>query len=100
MIEKLFYKLFPSEDDRTRIRSRTRSEPTETMRKAWILYAYISDYSIHDIAWCTGRNVRQVKYLLSKAEDLFSVNDKELHIYIEKYERAVDESGGTDTKNN
>lgn len=98
MIEKLFNRLFP-EHVQIRIRSGIRSEPIETMRKAWILYAYMSDYSIYDIARCTNRRPRQVKYLLSKAEDLFSVNDKELHSYIDKYERTLGESGGTDTKN-
>lgn len=98
MIEALFNQLF-TEDDRIRIRSRTRSEPTETERKAWILFAYMSDYSIYDIAWCTNRKSRQVKYLLAKAEDLFSVNDRTLLSFIEKYERALEQSGGSDSKN-
>ncbi|MEA4918116.1 hypothetical protein [Proteiniphilum sp.] len=99
MIEKIFNQLF-SEDEREKIRSRIRSEPIETMRKAWILFAYLLDYSTYDIAWCTGRKSRQVKYLLSKAEDLFSVNDRTLLNCIDKYERTLEQPGGTDPENN
>lgn len=99
MIEVLFNELF-SEEERILIRSRSRAEPTETMRKAWILLAYMYDYSIYDIAWCIGRKARQAKYLLAKAEDLFSVNDKTLHGYFEKYERKMDGARGAGSKNN
>lgn len=88
MIEKLFNKLF-TEEERTKIRSRTRVEPVETMRKAWILFAYMRDYSPYDIAWCTNRKYRQVRYLLGKASDLFSTNDNIIHSYIKKYEKAL-----------
>ena len=96
MIEMLFNRLFDHQE-RERIRSRTRSEPTETARKAWILFAYMNDFSIYDIAWCTSKNIRQVRYLLNKAEDLFSINDKELHRYIEKYERTLAQPCGADS---
>lgn len=97
MIEMLFNRLF-DQQEREKIRSRTRSEPTETARKAWILFAYMNDYSIYDIAWCTSKNIRQVRYLLSKAEDLFSINDKELHRYIKRYERTMAQPGGTNSE--
>ena len=99
MLEKLFNRLF-SPEEREKIRSRSRKEPTESERKAWILFAYMNDFRLHDIARSTSRNIRQARYLLSKAEDLFSVNDREIHRYIDKYERTLEESGRTDTEIN
>lgn len=88
MIDKLFDSVFNA-NERMRIQEASRSEPWLTMRKAWILYAYMCDYPLRDIARSINRNNRQTRYLLEKAEDLFSVNDRELHRYIENYERKM-----------
>jgi len=89
MIEHLFNFIFTIEE-RKNIRARSgKTEPWNTMRKAWILFAYMNDYSTRDIGWCTNRNNRQTRYLLEKAEELYSVNDRELHIYIKQYEKKV-----------
>lgn len=97
MIEKLFNKLF-TDEERIIIRSKCRAEPWNTIRQAWMLYAYMCDYSIRDIGWCTNRNKRQTRYLIDRAEQLYSVNDRELHIFIEKYEREMADSCGVGSK--
>lgn len=93
MIEKLFNSIFTA-NERMKIQDRNRSEPWLTMRKAWILYAYMCDYPLRDIARSVNRNNRQARYLLEKAEDLFSVNDREIHNYIGTYERKVADASG------
>lgn len=97
MIEKLFNKLF-TDEERIIIRSKCRAEPWNTIRQAWMLYAYMCGYSIRDIGWCTNRNKRQTRYLINRAEQLYSVNDRELHIFIEKYEREMADSCGVGSK--
>ncbi|MDD2300459.1 MAG: hypothetical protein PHU69_12590 [Fermentimonas sp.] len=88
MIEKLFNQIFTNEE-RIIIKSKCRAEPYNTMRQAWMLFAYMCDYSVRDIGWCTNRNNRQTRYLIDKAGELYSVNDRELHIYIKEYERKM-----------
>jgi hypothetical protein len=97
MIEKLFNKLF-TDEERIIIRSKCRAEPWNTIRQAWMLYAYMCGYSIRDIGWCTNRNKRQTRYLIDRAEQLYSVNDRELHIFIEKYEREMADACGVGSK--
>lgn len=99
MIVDLFNIIF-SVKERGFIRSKCRAEPWNTMRQAWMLFAYMCDYSIRDIGWCTNRNNRQTRYLLEKAEDLYSVNDRELHIYIEQYERKMADACRVSSKTN
>lgn len=89
-ISLIFDKLF-TEQEQAQIRSRNRSEPLLTARKAFILFAYMKDYSIYEIYRCVERSVRQTLYLLAKAEDLYSVNDAEMHKLIEKYESTLAE---------
>ncbi|MDD3901911.1 MAG: hypothetical protein PHX22_11875 [Dysgonamonadaceae bacterium] len=97
MIEKLFNLIFdPSE--RTLIRSRCRAEPWITARKAWMLFAYMNNYSTRDIGWCTNRNNRQARYLIEKAEELYSVNDRDLHNFIREYETKVVNASGINSK--
>lgn len=99
MIEKLFNLIFdPSE--RTLIRSRCRAEPWITARKAWMLFAYMNNYSTRDIGWCTNRNNRQARYLIDKAEELYSVNDRDLHNFIREYETKVVNASGINSKAN
>lgn len=99
MIEDLFNIVF-NEVERVKIRSRGRSEPWETMRKAWILFAYFNDFSLYDIAWCTHKNRRQTRYLLERAEDLYSINDREIHKLILKYEATLGKHCNTSSEAN
>ena len=99
MIQKLFNLIFdPSE--RILIRSRCRAEPWITARKAWMLFAYMNNYSTRDIGWCTNRNNRQARYLIDKAEELYSVNDRDLHNFIREYETKVVNASGINSKAN
>lgn len=99
MIEKLFNQIF-NPNERTLIRSRCRAEPWVTARKAWMLFAYMNNYSTRDIGWCTNRNNRQARYLIEKAEDLYSVNDRDIHNFIRQYETKVENASRIDSETN
>lgn len=99
MIEKLFNLVFDP-NERSLIRSRCRAEPWITARKAWMLFAYMNNYSIRDIGWCSNRNNRQTRYLIDKAEELYSVNDRDLHNFIRRYETKMESTGGVNSKVN
>lgn len=97
MIHKLFDTLFNAADQE-RIRSFDKSEPLLTERKAFILFAYMLGYGEYDIARCVNRKKRQVRYLIDKAEDLYSTRDKEITRIIEKYETTLGQSDGSNSK--
>jgi len=92
----LFELLFEP-DEREIIRSKSRKEPYETLRKAFILFAYILDYSEYEIGRCTERNRRQTRYLLNKASDLYSVRDAEITRIIERYEATLERFENTNS---
>jgi hypothetical protein len=60
----------------------------------------MNNYSTRDIGWCTNRNNRQARYLIDKAEELYSVNDRDLHNFIREYETKVVNASGINSKAN
>ena len=69
-----------------------------TARRAFVLFAYMRDYSIYEIQRCVNRNQRQIRYLIDKAADLYSVGDAEITRIIEKYETTLGQSNRTDSE--
>jgi hypothetical protein len=95
-INQFFNRLFTA-DEQEQIRSFNKKEPLMTARRAFVLFAYMSDYPIYDIQQCVNRNFRQTRYLIDKAAELYSVRDREITRIIEKYETTLGQPDKPDT---